>query len=62
MSMGDSVVDSARIKRGIVKKRTMRLDLSLILQIALVGNNYNGEEILILHLVRQCCFHHRQKD
>ena len=28
----------------------MRLDLTLILQITLVGNYNNGEEVLILHL------------
>ena len=28
----------------------MRLDLSLILQITLVGNHDNREEILVLHL------------
>jgi hypothetical protein len=31
--------------------RTMRLDLTLVLQITFVGNNNNGEEILILHLI-----------
>jgi hypothetical protein len=34
------------------KARTMRLDLTLILQITLVGNNNNGEEVLVLHLLR----------
>jgi hypothetical protein len=29
----------------------MRLDLTLVLQITFVGNNNNGEEILILHLI-----------
>ena len=28
----------------------MRLDLTLILQITLVGNNNDGEEVLVLHL------------
>jgi len=29
----------------------MRLDLTLILQITFVGNNNDGEEILVLHLI-----------
>jgi hypothetical protein len=28
----------------------MRLDLTLVLQITLIGNNNNGEEVFILHL------------
>jgi hypothetical protein len=36
--------------------RTMRLDLTLILQITLVGNNNNGEEILVLHLFESAFF------
>lgn len=31
----------------------MRLDLSLVLQITLVGDNYDGEEILVFHLTSQ---------
>jgi hypothetical protein len=30
----------------------MRLDLTLVLQITLVGNDYNGEEVLVLHLLK----------
>jgi hypothetical protein len=30
----------------------MRLDLTLVLQITLVGNNNNGEEVLVLHLCK----------
>jgi hypothetical protein len=42
--------------------RTMRLDLTLILQITLVGNNNNGEEILVLHLLRSASILKSEKE
>jgi hypothetical protein len=30
----------------------MGLDLTLVLQITLIGNNHDGEEVLVLHLLR----------